>query len=188
MVRVANCILLGLVLVLSTAACGVPMRAGADFVPDLDMGRYRTFGFDEAAISRTGDVRLEQNPYFEDRLVEAIERELSARGIRRDESSPEMMVHFHLTVEDHLEVYNADPASGSPVSDVGVGAEILQYEQGTFVVHFEDSGTHDYVWVGWAAGDIGDALTGSEEMRRWVDEAVASMFEHLPVLTNEGGS
>jgi hypothetical protein len=160
------------------------MRAGADFVPDLDLGRYRTFGLDEAAITRTGDVRLEQDPYFEDRLLEAIGRELSTRGIRRDESSPEMVVHFHLTVEDHIEVYDVDPPSGSPVSTVGLGTGVHQYDRGTFVVHFEDPETHEYVWVGWAEGDIGRALTGSEEMREWVDEAVEMMFGHLPVPTN----
>jgi hypothetical protein len=182
--RVAKWILLGLGFALTTAACGIPTRAGADFVPGLDMGRYRTFGLDEAAISQTGDVRLEQNPFFEERLVEAIERELAARGIRRDESSPEMMVHFHLTVEDHLEVYDAEPQSGSPISEVGVGTEILQYEQGTFVVHFEDPETHEYVWVGWAEGDMGPALADSEEMRKFVDEAVTLMFQHLPAQTN----
>ena len=180
--RVAIWIFLGLAL--STTACGTALRAGADFEPDLDLGRYRTFGLDEDAVSGSGDVRLEESPFFENRLLDAIERELSARGVRRDESSPEMMVHYHLTVEDHIEVFGADPQSGLPASEYGIGTNVRQYEEGTFVIHFEDPGADEYIWVGWAQGDIERALTGPEAMREWVDEAVAKMFENLPVLTN----
>ena len=185
--RDANFSFLALGLALSTTACGITMRAGADFEPDLDLGVYRSFGLDEAAISESGDARLQDNPFFQDRLLEAVERELSARGIHRDESSPEMMVHYHLTVEDHIEVYETDPQSGDPASPYGSGTNVRQYEEGTFVIHFEDPGTHDYVWVGWAQGDMGRALTGAEEMRKWVDEAVTLMFEHLPGRMNGSG-
>lgn len=185
--RVASWIFLGIGLALSTTVCGIAMRAGADFDPDLDLGRYRTFAMDEEAISESGDARLADNPFFQARLVRAIERELSTRGIGRDESSPEMMVHYHLTVEDHIEVFEADPQSGLPASEYGVGTNVRQYEEGTFVVHFEDPATHQYVWVGWAQGDIERALTGPETMREWVDEAVAMMFEHLPIRMNGGG-
>lgn len=171
---------------LVTAGCGISTTAGADFRPDLNFGGYSTFAWDDDAIRRTGDVRLENNPFFEDQLFEAVERELSTRGIRRDESAPELLVHYHLSVEDHIEVYEANPESGYPVpTEYGPGTEVVQYEEGIFVVHFVDARTDEDLWVGWARGDIGPALTDSERMREWVDDAVARMFEDFPVLMSD---
>ncbi len=186
--RVANRGLLAVGVALITTACGIAMMAGADFRPNLDFGRYNTFGWDEAAVGRTGDVRLENNPFFEARLHEAIDRELSTRGIRYDESSPALLLHYHLSVGDHIEVYEADPESGYPASEFGAGTEVLQYEQGTFVVHFIDAETNEDLWIGWAQGDIGAALADSRKMREWVNEAVALMFDDFPVLTSGGPS
>ena len=150
--------------------------------------RYGTFGWDEIAIRETGDVRLENNPFFEDRLFEAVERELSTRGIRRDESSPALLVHYHLSVVDHIEVFEKDPQWDDPRSEYGPGTDVIQYEQATFVLHFVDAETNQDLWFGWARGEIGRALTDSEKMREWVDEAVALVLEDFPLLGNGRGS
>jgi hypothetical protein len=188
MMRVANWRLLAVAVALSTTACGIATTAGADYRPGLDFGIYSTFGWGETAVPRTGDLRLENNPFFEDRLFEAMERELSMRGIRHAESSPELLVHYHLAVMDHIEVFEANPQSGYPTSEYGDGTEVVQYEQGTFVLHFVDAETHEDLWFGWARGDIGPALTNSEKMREWVDEAVALILEDFPLLGNGRGS
>jgi len=181
--RVTNGGLLALAVVLSTSACGIGTTAGADYRPDLNFGSYSTFGWDEAAMGRTGGGGLEDNPFFEDRLREAIAREMSTRGFRLDQSDPELRVHYHLSVEDHIEVYEANPESGYPTpSEFDAGTEVIQYEQGTFILHFVDAATNEDLWIGWAQGDIGPALRDPQRMREWVDDAVARMFEDLPVL------
>jgi hypothetical protein len=110
---------------------------------------------------------------------------LGERGIRRDEASPELLVHYHVSVEDHVGVFEArgrpvDPRLPTP--EYTPGTEVIQYEQGTVVIHFLDAGTDETLWVGWVQGDVGPALTTSEKMREWVDGAVAKMFEDFPVL------
>ena len=118
----------------------------------------------------------------EARLYEAIERELSNKGIRRDENAPELLVHYHLSVQDHIEVYEADPTSGYPATEFGPGTNVVQYEEGTFIIHFVDASTGEDLWVGWARGNIGPAMRSSSEMRVWVDDAVRKMFVEFPVL------
>jgi hypothetical protein len=188
MMRIANWCFLALGVALSTTACGIATTAGADYRPGLDFGVYSTFGWDETAVPRRGDLRLENNPFFEERLFEAMERELATRGIRRDESSPELLVHYHLSVTDHIEVYETNPESGYPATEYGPGTDVVQYEQGTFVLHFVDAETNEDLWFGWAQGDIGPALTNSVRMREWVDEAVALILEDFPLLGNGRGS
>jgi hypothetical protein len=187
MMRVANWRLLAVGVALSTTACAIATTAGADYRPGLDFGIYSSFGWDETAVAHEGDVRLENNPFVQDRLFEAVERQLATRGIHRDESSPELLVHYHLSVLDHIEVFEKDPQWDDPRSEYGPGTEVSQYEQGTFVLHFVDAETKADLWFGWARGDIGPALTNSEKMREWVDEAVELILEDFPLLGHGGG-
>ena len=181
--RITNRSLLAGLVASSTIACSVATTSGTDFDPSLDLGRYSAFGWDEEAIIGTSDVRLDNNPFFRDRLFEAVARELSSRGILRDDDSPEMLIHYHVTVEDHIDVFETDPDLSDPRSEYGPGTEVIQYERGTVFLHFIDAATDQTLWVGWAQGDIGPALTESIKMREWVDEAVGMMLEDLPILT-----
>jgi len=151
----------------------------------LDFGRYATFAWDEEAIPTTKDVRLANNPSFKDRLFEAVEREMNFGGIRLEEASPQLLAHYHVSVVDHIDVFEASPQWYDPRSEYGVGTDIIQYEQGTIVVHIVDAATEETLWVGWAQGDIGPALLRAINMREWVDEVVELMFEDFPVLTRQ---
>ena len=181
--RVLNWSLLAAGVALSTTACSVATTSGTDFDPSLDLGRYSTFGWDEEAIPLTSDVRLENNPFFRDRLFEAVAREMNERGIRRDEASPELLAHYHVSIEDHIDVFEREPGYDNPDSEYGPGTDVIQYEQGTVVLHFVDAATDETLWVGWVQGDIGPALKTSIKMREWVDDAVGKMFKDFPVLT-----
>jgi hypothetical protein len=178
--RIANWSPLAAGVALSTTACGVATTVGIDFDPSLDMGRYSTFGWDEDALPQTSDVPLKNNPFFREGLFEAVARELSERGIRRDEASPELVAHYHVSVGDHIEVFEAlgRPVIGDPTPGYTAGTEVTQYEQGTVVLHFVDAGTDE---TGWVQGDTGTALTSSTKMREWVDDAVTKMFQDFPV-------
>jgi hypothetical protein len=186
--RFAKWILLAAGVSLGTTACGIATTVGADYDPTLDLGRYPTFAWDESAIIRTDDVRLENNPFFEERLFEAVEQALSEKEISYNESSPDLLVHYHLSVRDHIEVVATDPQFGDPPSEYGEGTEVLQYDQGTFVLHFVDAATDEDLWVGWAQGDIGAALKDSMKMREWVEDAVTKMLKDFPVQTIPTGT
>jgi hypothetical protein len=179
----ANWSLLAAVVALSTTACGHATTAGTDYEPSLNFGFYDTFAWNEAAILRTRDARLDDNPFFEDRLFEAVERELATRGIRHEESAPELLLHYHLSVADHIDVFEAKPRWDDPTPKYTPGREVVQYEQGTVVLHFVDPATGETLWIGWGQGDINAALTESIKMREWVDDVVALMFEDFPILS-----
>jgi hypothetical protein len=58
--------------------------------------------------------------------------------------------------------------------------QLYTYEEGSVVVHvhYPDGRT---LWVGSAWADIGPALGGPEEMRKWVYGLIHSMFASWPV-------
>jgi len=167
----------------ATSGCGFGIAAGADFRPGTTFAPYATFAWDVGAIRRAGDVRLEESPFFEESLFAAVSEALAERGIQEAESGADLLVHYHLAVEDHIEVYEADPNSGYPAPPPrgSPGTQVVQFEEGTFIVHFVDARTRETLWIGWARGDIGPALESAGVMQDWVNEAVDEMFGLFPM-------
>lgn len=167
--------------VAATSACAMGIAAGADFPPNVDFTRYATFSFDEPDDRPVGDPRLENNPFFEDRVHAAIAVELAARGITRGSDGPTLVVHHHATVRDRVEVYEVDRREGFGTPEYGEGTQVVQYEEGTFLIDIADAETNDIIWRGWARFDIGRALANPQTMAETIDEAVGAMFRRFPV-------
>lgn len=164
----------------AVAGCSIPLVAGADFDPSLRLSGYSTFAWDEADELPTGDPRLDNNPFFIERLHAAIKVELERRGLRYDPAAPGLLVHHHATVRDRVEVFEADRRRGYEPSGYGEGTSVLQWEEGTFLVDIADRKTKRVLWRGWATTDIERAFTDPEKMTTLVNEAVARMFVFFP--------
>ncbi len=166
---------LAVVLVPALIACGVPIRTGTYSPPGMDIVPGTTFAWNEPMDRVIGDPRLENNQFFEDRLHEAIEWELGLRGIRLEASSPDLVVHHHLTLEDH-------ELAQEVIDDGGYSTtEVYGYEGGTVVVHLVNARTNENVWLGLAEADIEPALEGPHAMRIWVYDLVRAMFRRWPI-------
>lgn len=165
----------------AASACAMAIAAGADFSPTVDFARYSSFRFDEPDDRPVGDPRLENNTLFEDRVHAAIAVELAARGITSGGDGPTLLVHHHATVRDRVDVYEADRREGYTAPEYGEGTQVVEFEEGTFMIDIADAQTRDLIWRGWARFDIGRALTDPRTMADAIDEAVGEMFERFPV-------
>jgi len=164
-----------LALTFMLGACGARIESGSRFASAAPPATPLTFAWDQEGDIATGDVRLENNPFFEERLHEAIEWELSLRGIRRAEGATDLLIHHHLSLRDHDLIAEFVDASGERRT------EPFTYEEGTIVVHIVDARTQQDIWVGWAQSSVEPALRGPEEMRKWVYAMVSKMFATWPV-------
>jgi hypothetical protein len=168
-------ILLAVAIVLpALTSCGLAIQSAATAPPDASVAGGSTFGWHQEADRVTGDPRLEGNQFFENSLHEAVEWELSLRGIRYDESSPAVLVHHHLSLADH--------EMGAEVTDEfgNRATQLYTYEEGSVVVHLHYPDGRA-VWIGSAWADIEPALSGPESMRKWVYSLVREMFASWPV-------
>jgi hypothetical protein len=164
-----------------SAACGtVPLTAGADLEPSYDFTQYTSYAWDQPDERPIGDPRLDNNPFFVHRLHAAIHWELATRGIEYNREAPMLMVHHHAVVRDRVEVYEAEPNTGQ-ISEYGEGTQVIQYEEGTFLVDIADARTGEIMWRGWARLDLGRALEDPLEMRDQIDLAIEKMFENFPI-------
>lgn len=158
------------------SACGVAMHYGSYAPATEDVMVGMSFAWNQQDDRVAGDPRLMHNRFFENRLHEAIEWQLSLRGLRLVDSSPDLLVHHHLSLEDHELAQEVIDETGYPAT------EVLTYEQGTVVVHLTDARTKKHVWLAWAQADIDTALRSPDNMRKWVYDVAARMFEDWPEL------
>lgn len=163
--------------ILGSAACSVPIQAGADFSRGTDFSPYRTFAWGPSDALPTGDPRLDNNPFFQERVRAAVEAELTNRGYELVSESADLLVHYHASVRDRVDVFETDREYGY---DPEGSTQVVQYEEGTLVVDMADAATKRVLWRGWAQGDLGSALADRDRMERHVQDGVARMFEEFP--------
>lgn len=162
------------VAVSALTACGIPIQSGANFSPSWEPARQATFAWRDERDRIQGDSRLDGNEFFHQRLHEAVGWELSLRGIRYSETDPDLLIHHHLSLSDHVMEYEV-------IDDAAVSSsETYVYEGGSLVVHIVDARTEDDAWVAWGQANVEPAFNSPDSMRRWVYDLVGHMFEDWP--------
>ena len=162
------------------SGCAVAIQGGADFRPDTDLSPYGTFAWGEPDELPTGDPRLDNNPFFVERLHDAIESEMGARGITLTDGKADLLVHHHASVRSRVEVYDVDRSAGYQAGEYAPDSDVFEYEEGTFLVDIADGKSREILWRGWAQADIEAALSDPARMEELVGKAVAKMFEAFP--------
>ena len=85
--------ILTLALALALPACAT-MEVNSYVVPHRPEIPTRTYDWGLAAVQPTGDPRLDNNEFFEQRVRAAVERQLARHGWRKSDT-PEVLVHYH---------------------------------------------------------------------------------------------
>lgn len=138
---------------------------------------YTTVHWGPTDEVETGDPRLDNNPFFYDRVRDGIERGLTARGYEFAPSdTPDLLVHVHVSMTQAIDAALIDVeycADGDCRPAV--------YDMGTLVVDLVDPDSNTLVWRGWAESALGEFIDNQTAMERQVDESVAQILARLPV-------
>jgi hypothetical protein len=165
----------GTLAVLAAAACA-SFAVNSYTVRGVDFSQYRTYNWAADDQLVTGDPRLDNNPFFLDRLHRDVERHLATRKLEKSTSgTPDLRIHFHASVSDHMQLGEAEP-----VPAFCNGCLPYVYQAGTLVLDLVDVRSEQLIWRGWAAGSIEGIVDDQRTMERAIDEAVARILERLP--------
>jgi hypothetical protein len=146
--------------------------------PGFDLTRYQTYGFAPADRFSTGDPRLDNNPFVQERVRASVERELAARGFELSTSgAPDLLIHYHASVAQRIDVSQLDRKHGYQEDDE---RRPSVYEAGTFVLDFVDVRTNRLVWRGWAEDSVDGLIDNQDWLEKKIDEAVTRILETLP--------
>ena len=143
----------------------------------IDLRQYRTFGWGPPEGLYTGDPRLDNNRFFDERVRTEVEAGLAARGFEKAANTPDVLVHYHASVTQRIDARELDREYGSCEND---SCRPYVYEAGTLVVDLVDPRTKKVVWRGWAEGAIDGVIDNQTWMEEKVSEAVARILERLP--------
>jgi hypothetical protein len=159
---------------LAGASCA-PLRVESYAPPDIDVAAYRTYAWDQGATLRTGDPRLDNNPFFAERMRAAVDRELTRRGFEPASGAPDLLVHYHASVSQEIDMEGLDLQLG-PCDD----CEPHVYQAGTLLVDLVDARTTDLAWRGWAEGILDGVIDNQDVLERRVDDTVARILAEVP--------
>ena len=156
------------------AACA-PLSVSSYIHPAADFSRYETYDWGARDPLPTGDPRLDNNPFFDSQVRASVERQLAAKGYRRVSGNPDLVLHYHASVQEKVDVYRVDAEAGYRTETAAV-----QYEEGTLVLDVADAKTREIVWRGWGQGDIEGVINEQSRMEKRVKEVTQKMLERFP--------
>jgi hypothetical protein len=179
----------GSVLVLAASAVCACMSLSVNSFTETgaDFRRYRTYAFAPAATRSTGDPRLDDNRFFDERVRAAIDRTLPARGLQKvNGAKADALVHYHASVGQRIELNDSGRPDCAAVATAGTGRTVpvncqpYVYDAGTLLIDLVDARTRKLLWRGWANGSMNGVMADQEWMERRVDDSVARILEKLP--------
>jgi hypothetical protein len=144
----------------------------------VDFAQFRTYNWGPPDTVSTGDPRLDNNPFFHERVYAAVEKELAARRFEKiTTGTPDLLVHFHPSMNQRVEASALDQGYAYCSAD---DCRPSVYEAGTLVLDFVDPRTNKVVWRGWAEGSMDGVVENQDVMDAKLDKAVAQILERLP--------
>lgn len=160
----------------SLAACApIQVHSFADSHADFTL--YRTYQWAGDTPRSTGDPRLDNNPFFHERLQRQTDVALAARGYEKiGGGSPDLVLHYHASITQAIDVATTG-RSYDVCTDCGAPSV---YDAGSIVLDFVDPHTNRLVWRGWAKGSMDGAIDNQALMEQRVDEAVTRVVATVP--------
>ncbi len=170
------------ILVLAGCASGPAIRSNAD--PAVDFSKFRTFGFMEPlSTDRAG-----YQSFVSGQLIASTQRELEARGLRRTDTNPDLLVNFSADLDHRLQVTQTPTFHGSSFNAhrrafyspwPSYQTEVRQYTKGTLGIDFVDPARRQLVWEGFATGRLTQRTR--DNLVPALDSAVTDILAKFPV-------
>ena len=177
---------LGAVVAMSVVLCLAASAHGkisVSYAKDVNFSQFKTYAWAEhGAVA---------HPMLAADIVGAIDQELSARGLKRVTSNPDLIIQIYGSIDDDLTMYSNDPiyagTGGIPPFDPGMtgptfvgfyGNTTVTLHKGDMVVDLVNARTKKLVWRAMATQGI-----SAHDPQKLVDEVngvISKMFKEYP--------
>lgn len=153
-----------------------------DYDKNADFNKYKTYAFDEQVD------QLNVNQLDKNRVISAIENEMSARGYTKSDS-PDLLVGIHTRVEQEESatatttgtgMYGGPWRYGFGAGFTTTNVDINKYNVGTLFINLIDNGSKEIVWQGRGTKTLAENVSPEKKEER-INAAVAAIFKKYPV-------
>ncbi len=157
------------------------LKISNDYDKDADFRTYKTYDWLDNRPNIPADVvrAMNQNQLFSARLRRAAESELNAKGLVRDQVNPDILLTYHVGVEDKVDVADWGYRYSGHYYGYQRDIQAYQYHEGTLIIDMIDAKTMQLVWRASATKTIDDKPT-PEQLDQRIPDAVAKILAAYP--------
>ena len=161
---------------LTLTSCATPLRVNSFLERGINFAQYHTYNWAPKRAETTGDPRLDNNPFFEERVRADVDKQLALKGFEKTTTgTPALLLHYHASMTQQLDLNGSD----QPYNSCSECTPYI-YEAGTLVLDFVDARTSALVWRGWSEGNLDGVIDDQAWMEEQIDRAVVRILERLP--------
>jgi len=182
-VNIFNKVSLMLVM-LFVCVASVFAQVSSDKDPNADFSQFKTFGFKPGTVINQGKTET-NNTIMDSRVDNAVTSELTAKGLRRDDNNPDLVISYTAGAQKKTELEDAGPGFAGPGIYVADGwwADSYNdfwentYNEGTLMIDVKDAQTDDLVYRVYGAGEVKNK---SKKQDKEVNKVVQKGFKDFP--------
>jgi len=156
------------------------MKVKTDYDRSFDFGRLKTFAFEDQR--RPDGNLLQRNTLENDRIRDAMKRDLEKRGFRyQSDGQADFLIAYYGRERERTEI---EPVGyGMPYRWRWWGPSVWTryYTQGSVVVDFIDPGSNQLIW----RGRVMDTVKGLDQSEKQIDKGVDELVKHFAKETRE---
>lgn len=171
-------------------------RVSVDYDPNVEFGKLRTYDCKPGTETKAGDPVVDTDTLMQQRITQAIDRELARRGYRRKRSKPDFLVSFFFTRERRIEASSyfypypyyggvlGGPYYGGYWGGWGYpgyygGGYLRDFDEGLLVIDVRAPATDALIWRGMIRDYIRFEEDPGERERR-IAESISAALARFP--------
>jgi hypothetical protein len=154
------------------------VQVGAD--PGVDLTKFKTYNWAPGPIVA--------NPVISKMIVDTVDAAMTAKGLRKVETDPEMTVVAFGAIDSdmHASYPSWMPALNSINTGIVSNTQTWPISKGTLVVEMQDTKTKNSLWRGQSVqtldhGPTGDREKDAKTVAKPIKKAIDKMFKQYPV-------
>lgn len=168
--------------VLLAPALAAAQKVSYDYEKTANFAGFKTFALKEG--TPVGQ------PLIDQRIIAAIESELTAKGLTKNETNPDIVVVYHIAFDKQKDISTFSSGYGGGYGPYGYGwgggwaggstqTTVRDITIGTLVVDVADAAKKQMVWRGMATKQV-DAQTKPEKRDKNIANAMKKIFKNFP--------
>jgi hypothetical protein len=155
-------------------AAASAQKVNVDWDKSTDFSKFKTYTWTQGTPAK--------NPLVDQRIVEAVDTQLAAKGLRKVEptDNPDMIVLYHGATSEETQLNTTSMGYGWGWTWGGTGTQtttVSKIPVGHLAVDLVDASTKKLVWLGHASDTISDKPEKNEQK---IKKAVEKMFKKYP--------
>jgi hypothetical protein len=118
-------------------------------------------------------------PLIDDRIAEAIDTELAAKGLKKVESDPDVVVVYHVAFDQEKDISTFSSGWGGGWGGGTTSTQVRNILIGTLVIDIADAKSKTMAWRGMATKEVSQQ-TNPEKRDKNINNAVKKVFKNYP--------